>query len=417
MNWRRNDSWRSRPARRGGSRTIGPIWGATKERLREYPLRSVLGALGVAVGAASIVFLTSLVQSAAGEATQGLLRLGQNRIFVASAPPTPGSASRRRILNLQDAQVIRQRVHGISHVTPLATLTATMVACGQRYPVNVKAVGVDHLALENQRLARGRYVTDIDIRGRASVAIVGHSLWRKIPCVSRLQSFVQLGTQSYEIVGLLDRRGQRWGDDLDESVHIPFSTAELRYIGAGAPVSLVITVSEGSSVSESANAIRRVLRRQGSGRDNGEQVLVYSQTDLVKETAALSDKVSALVALLLSVAILIAGIGVVNSVMTSVLERTAEIGLRRAVGATRRNIARQFLHECLIISTGGAVAGVVSGAMLGALASKTLAFPIVINLKMACAALVTSVVLGLACGLWPACRAASLTPTDALRHE
>jgi putative ABC transport system permease protein len=407
--------WRRIPGVSGG--TLGSIGAATKERLAEYPLRNVLGALGVAVGAASIVFLTSLVQSAASEATAGLLRLGQNRIFVSSAPPTSGKAARRQVLNLDDVRAIGRSVPGLSLVTPLATLTATMVACGERYAVNVKAVGPDHLTLEQQRLARGRYITDIDIRARSSVVTIGHSLWRKSSCLVRPNAFVQIGTHSYEIVGLLDVKGQRWGDDLDETVHIPFSTAELRYMSGGAPVSLIVSVDRGVKVTEAADMIRRVLRRRTRGAADNAEFLVFSQTDLVKEMAGLSNKVSLLIGLLLSVGILIASIGVVNSVMTSVLERTAEIGLRRAVGATRRQIAKQFVFECLIISGSGAIAGVAGGAFLSALVSRMLAFPVVINLKMAVLSLSASILLGLVCGVWPAFRAANLTPTDALRHE
>lgn len=391
------------------------MWRVALDRLRDYRTRGLLGAAGVAVGAGSIVFLTTLVSSLAAESTEGLNRLGQNRVFVTAAPAKPGAAARPPSLTAEAAAFLRQRVPDITAATPVVSLSATLLACGSREPVRLLAVAPDHAAMERQRLSSGRYITDTDIKRGAGVVVVGYSLWRRNACLSRIGAAVQIGTQSYRIVGLLGPRGTRFGESQDETMHLPFSTAERRYIRPGMPVSLIVTVRPGANVNGTASIIRRLLLQKQRLAEQG--VVVSTQTDLLRETDRVKGDVVVLTALVLLVALVIAAIGVMNAVMTSVVERTPEIGLRRAVGATRASIGLQFLGESVVITTLGAVAGIIAGVGAAAIVTSIVRAPLSVEPGLAGLALLASSALGMLCGLWPALRAARLAPVDALRHE
>jgi putative ABC transport system permease protein len=391
------------------------MWEATKERLSQYRMRGAMSGMGVAVGAGSIVFLTSLISSMAAEASQGLVRLGQNRIFVTTAAQKPGMAARPPLLTLSDALAVRKAVPDVAAATPMVALTATLNVCGVREIVRVVAAGPDHLLLENQRVNAGRYIAPVDVERRSNVVVVGNALWRRHRCLATLNAPVQIGGQSYRVIGLLGRKGARWGENHDESLHLPFSTAEHRYIRPGTPVSIVVSVRSNGDTQRVAAAVRRLLERRHPAA--AASIEVSTQTDLLAEMKRATRRITGVTALILCVALVIAGIGIVNAVMTSVAERTAEIGLRRAVGATRKAIGYQFLFEAVVISVGGTVAGILAGTGGAAAASALLRMPPAVDVRVVFFAMMVSIILGLACGVWPALRAAALPPVEALRHE
>lgn len=395
------------------------VWPGSLEinmRLRHYLFRTILGALGVAVASGMIVFLTSLLDSLFLEATAGLVRLGQNRVFVLDASPNIGAGRRTEPPTLLDALSIRARVSDVRIVAPSVVLSATLVACGRRQHVTALAVGPDTQILRRQRVATGRYIGTVDVRRSESVAVVGHSVWREFDCLRAPRSHLQIGSHSYEVVGLLAPEQRRQAEDPDYTVYIPFTTAEHRYVRASTPVSLTLTVREGADVESVARLVDRVVNR--ARQESGTAPLqVRTQADVLRELEGVVDRAQRLTAALLSIGLVVGAIGIVNALMTSVIERTPEIGLRRAVGATRREVGRQFLVEAVTVSSIGSASGVLAGAAMAAVTSLWLRLPVSINEEMSVFAFLAAIALGVVSGLWPAIRAAHLDPVEALRHE
>ena len=392
-----------------------PNWSAF-HRVREYGPRSVLAAAGVAVGVALTITMSSLVDSVELAATAGLRTIGSDLYYVHPRSMAEFGTTGRP-LSLADVTALQRGTSVLEQVSPVVTVQGMYRGCGGKRIVTIHAALPDHRTLMNVHLAFGRFIHEADLRNHSAVAVLGANLIDD-GC-PRLQERVIISGFPFTVVGGARPQGQRFGFDRDSVIFIPLTTASAKYGRSRVrPSAIEIRAARGTSSVAVHTSIERILRRTHRIRAGApSDFTIQSHTDILSMASRLASGATALLVMLIGVSAVVAGIGILNSILTAVIERTPEIGLRRAVGATRRDIRAQFLAETGIIVGAGVASGVICGALAATGLALAIGLPATVNVPSVAFAATSSGALGMAAGLWPALRAARINPVDALRHE
>ncbi len=382
-------------------------------------LRSALSALGIAVGVAAVVLLTSLGEGVRsyviGQFTQfgtNLIAVNPGKVKTVGLPGVFGGTTHK--LTIDDAMALRQ-VRGVERVVPVVIGQARVAWRRMGRSVFVYGVTADAPHAWRFPVGQGRFLPAGDPHRPAPYAVLGPKLARELfGAVSPLGQRVRIGGRSFRVIGIMTPKGQFLGFDLDDSAYIPVAAAkqlfdvdelnEIDVLAAGAE--WIDPVAEG---------IRRTLVRRHRGE---EDFTVTTQ----KEMLATFDRVLGVISLavtgIAAISLLVGAVGILTIMWISVHERTAEIGLLRALGMTRVGVGRLFLAESVLLAGGGGLAGLAAGAGAAALLRWAVpGLPVVTPPFAAGAALAMSLLIGAASGFLPAHRAATLDPVEALRAE
>jgi putative ABC transport system permease protein len=379
-----------------------------------------LTALGIAIGVGSLIGLVNLVHGVSASASSGLNGLGANVIFVSPSPQGLGRQPVKPISG-EDVSMLARSLRDVDVVAPLRSLDGFARVCGGRRFVKVFGAIPDMQSLDGVTLASGRFISDLDVRDARAVAVIGAGLAEDLRCRRRGPSdaVVTVGGMPFVVIGEIPARGTRYGINRDDVVYVPLTALE-RLFGEKTrnAAGILVRVSQASQMSTTVGTIRRLLRRTHSlHRDEPDDFVVQSQGDLVNALGTLTTRLSGAVAAVVCISLIVAAIGIVNSLTTSVVERTAEVGLRRAVGATRRSIRLQFLAEAAVVSAVGTLGGAVLGAGATVVLGVWAGVPIVFAPSSAVFGGVIVCTLGLIAGVWPAIMASRIQPVVALHHE
>jgi putative ABC transport system permease protein len=378
--------------------------------LRARPLRVVLSALGIAVGIGAMVAVVGISSSSRAELDATLDRLGTNLLTVA-----PG-----KTLFGENAQLPTESVGMASRIGPVSSVSATMRVGGAKVyrndridpdrsgGISVLAARIDLPSTVGASVASGVWLNDATARypavvlGRDAAAGLG---------IERAETGAQIwmGERWFTVVGILDE--VPLAEELDNAALVGWQVAEHSLGSDGHPTTIYLRSSD-----EAVEAVREVLPRTVDPA-NPEQVAVSRPSDALQARAAASSAFTGLLLGVGAVALLVGGIGVANTMVISVLERRGEIGLRRSLGATRRQVCAQFLGEALLLSCLGGLVGVVIGAVATAGYALTRQWQFTMPGYVVLAALAATAVIGTLAGSYPAVRAARLSPTEALQAE
>jgi putative ABC transport system permease protein len=383
-----------------------------------YKGRSVLAAIGIAISVALMVLLANIIESAQLGATRGLRAMGSHTLVIAPNSQLRLRARLRRPLGIPDASAIRRRVRGVDDVTPLYSLQGTTQYRGLRRVVNIVGTVPGLEDTQGLKINTGRFILDVEVWTAQHVLVIGRSVADALG-VEEIGEYVLVSGRSFRVIGIASAL-RRIGDtpNVDDSVFMPASVAEQIYGSSVASSIILVRASHTREVGQVADDVRRTLRASRAlGAEDDDDFIIQSQTELVASIETVTRAAERILLGLVAFALLVAVIGVLNSVLTSVLERTPEIGLKRAVGATRAEIQLEVVRESLSIAIAGAAAGVTLGIVLAAGISASLDWPVVtqwntVFLAMSCALMFT-----LIASLWPAIRAGRLDPVAALHHE
>lgn len=373
------------------------------DTLRRHRLRGGLSALGVTLAVAVVLAVGAINGGAQRAALREVERLGVATIVVRS-PATGGS------LTLADAEELARLLPGAA---VSATLEVRLPVTGAAQAVEANVVGVTaaYHAVRQLRAAAGRLTHDSDDADGARVCVLGHETARRLFAHRPpLDGHVRLAGQWYRVVGILPA-------DRGEAVHVPLSSLTLRRTSAdpGQRTSAVwVRVPDPKDVDRPAAVIRAALARKVRVGSRYEVVVARELLNTRDRTQRLFSALATATAVLL---FLVGGSGIANAMLTAVIERTPEIGLRRAVGASRRDIATQFVFEAAVISLSGGIAGVAVGVMLAAVVGRYSGWPTALSASAIPLALAVALLLGVLAGLYPAVRASRVPPIDALTHE
>src|ERR1043165_8624438 len=395
------------------------IFATALGNLAARKLRTALTMLGMVFGVAAVIAMLSIGAGGEQKALEASGRLGLQNVIVKAKEVKPEDRQELRKkslgVSLRDGEAIAEAVPNVERVLPRVEVKAyKILATGGKAKGNVLGLSADYATVADVPIAEGRFFDKQDQAQHAQVAVVGPSIRRDLfgygPAIGKL---VKINDVWLEVIGTLR------GDGIEKEIWIPVSTAMRKFDRdpLDAPVDeLVVKVKDGVSTGATAELIRPLLDRLPGrgGADDYEIVIPEALLAQRRQTQRIFNIVMGSIA---GISLLVGGIGIMNIMLASVMERTREIGVRRAIGARRVDIRAQFVIESFAISLLGGVTGVIIGILLAKIVAAYAGGPPVITCTAVGVSTGVSMTVGLVSGLYPATRAAELDPIEALRYE
>ena len=399
------------------------------DTLRANKLRSSLTILGVSVGVITVIFMVSIIQGLNKAFADQVESLGSNTIFISKFDPRfgrpPGPEEiHRKDLTMEDAEALRREAPSIVGVSPIHRKLAATVRYQDKQSDTPILLGVTpfYEFVHTQYVASGRFINDIDMQDRSNVVIIGVDLKRALfPYEDPVDKEVRINGNPYRVIGVMEPLGNFFGQSRDNSIFVPITTFDKYYAEGPFPevvFFMVVRPVSRAYVKSAMDEVTDILRRRrrvpiGAKNDFG----VSSQDSLLDVYNQLTGATALVLTSISFVALMIGGIGVMNIMLVSVTERTKEIGIRKAVGATKLNILSQFLIEAVVLTAIGGLAGLAVGEIASLLMNKYSPLPAYVPLWAIGVGVGISAAVGIVFGLWPAWKAARLNPIEALRWE
>jgi putative ABC transport system permease protein len=392
-------------------------------------LRSALTMLGIIIGVGAVIALVAAGAGAQAQVTEQFQSLGSNLLVV-----TPGAARFRGVsfgassgksLTNADVDAIGQLGTAIVAIAPEYDSRAQVVYGSQNTQTTVDGVTPEYLTVRNWQVASGRFIEDLDIKSQAKVVALGATVATDLfgsAGANPLGKMVKINRENYQVIGVMASKGSAGGfENQDDLVFIPLSTAQVRFGGAGNTTVQSISVQAASAdkmdlAQAQLTAIMRA--RHGLTGSQSNDFIIQNQTQMVQIVQETSQTFTVLLSSIAAISLVVGGIGIMNIMLVSVTERTREIGIRKAVGAKRRDILSQFLVEAVVLGFVGGVVGVLAGYAGAQLVTPLLGGTrALVTSGSVVMAMTVSIAVGLFFGIYPASRAAALHPIDALRYE
>jgi putative ABC transport system permease protein len=388
-------------------------WGA----LKGHRLRTALTLLGMAIGVGAVILLTALGEGARGYVTNEFMALGSNLLIVlpgktettGNAPILGGTI---RPLTLEDCEAIERRVPRVRRLAPLSVGSARIGYGERRREVTVLGSTPDLLPVRHLSVGIGRFLPDVEAGRGASVAVIGRTVQGELfGDANPLGQPIRIGDWRFRVVGVMAAKGQSLGINMDDVVIIPVSSA-LRLFNQPSLFRILIEVGAHSEIDAARTEVMRILRER---HENEEDVTVLTQDSVLGAFNRILGALTLAVAGIAAISLSVAGIGIMNVMLVSVSERTPEVGLLKALGATPRQILRVFLVEAILLSAAGGLLGLLVGYLGSAALGQVFpALPTRPPTWAVLAALAVSLMAGGLFGVLPARRAARLDPVVAL---
>jgi putative ABC transport system permease protein len=402
---------------------IGETIAVAFQSIRANKLRTALTMLGVIIGVAAVIAMVALGTGAQRAVEERINALGANLLTVFPGQSfRMGVASNVRVsLTTDDADAIRRDAKLIAAVVPEMQSSLQVKYVNKNINANIVGTTANYAEVRNYTLTVGRMFSSGDDASRERFAVLGYDVPDMLGgnAAAMMGQTILIRGIPFEIIGVLSRKGSAGSfQNPDEQILIPLQTARYRIFGSDRLRSMTVQVSEGVPIQQGMVDFERILRREHKirpGADNDFQV--RNMQDILATQQQATQVFTALLASIAGVSLLVGGIGIMNIMLVSVTERTREIGVRKALGATRGNILTQFLIEAMVLSFVGGALGILLGSGAAITLSKLAGWNTYISPTAILVAFVFSAAVGLFFGILPARRAASLDPIVALRYE
>lgn len=385
--------------------------------------RSILTTLGIIIAVTSIITVVSFVEGFGSYVTSMLRGYGTRYIVVYPFNPQGRhrGGMRPARMDLTDVEAVRTECSAIHRITPFI-YTRAEVSYGRETTEQIPLRGVNeqYQTIRSFFVDAGRFFGPVDVDHGAQVCVLGRSLLELLQCdESIVGDYVYISDRRFRVIGLLESKGSFLGDDQDQTVMIPYSTALDLYPEQRDSVVFLAEAPDEDKVDQAEAQMTRVLRQQhGLKPGQPDDFFISRQDQTLNELRYIRMVATSILAGIVSISLLVGGIGIMNVMLVSITERTREIGLRKSVGGRRRDIMLQFLTEAVVLSTMGGAVGVVLGYGATHIASlHPKMIEIGVSMWAVALALVFSIGTGIVFGIIPAFKAAIIHPIDALRHE
>ena len=414
------------------------IWDCFATALRtllSHKMRSFLTMLGILIGVAAVISMVSLTRAEQTMVQESFASLGTNLIFVTPGassghgPMVGGVLSSESTLTQEDAEAIAASAPSVVMVSPVTQDSTTVVAGGVNVGCLTLGVTPEYQYVRNSELEQGVFIDERDYKARARVVVLGKELSETLfGHLSPVGQSLRINSRQFKVIGVLKNKGEAFGTE-DQSAMIPLSTARAvlssgRTTGAGHTVqAIAIQVESKEAMGQAQWEISNILRQRHHLRSNEEDdFTVISMGDVLRTADQMYELGEIIMGAIGGISLLVGGIGIMNIMLVSVTERTREIGLRKALGAKRRDISLQFLTEAAVLSLCGGAIGIGLGWVMVKVSTEALAdmgfpFPSILPADVVVLAVGVAIAVGLISGIYPATRAARLDPIEALRHE
>ncbi len=401
---------------------IGETFRVALSAIRANALRSILTTLGIIIGVAAVIAMVALGDGAQQRINDQIEQMGTNVLTIRPGQNRFGGVSRGDArLFVDDAEALQTRSEGALEIAP--ELRSRLQVSYLRWNASDDVTGTwpSYFEIQNHTVAEGRVFDLGEVQGRRRVAVLGSEVPEQLgtPASLLVGRTIQVRGIPFEVIGVLEEKGSMGFSRPDDDVFIPLSTAQYRVFGGRDRLNAIYAqVQEGTSMDEAFARIDQIVRREhrlGPGDDA--DFNISNSADLLETFNEANQTFTYLLAGIAAVSLLVGGIGIMNIMLVSVTERTREIGVRKALGATRRNVLLQFMIEALTLCVLGGILGVVAGVGGARVLTNLWGWQTAVRPEAVIIALAFSVAIGLFFGIWPAQRAAKLDPIESLRYE
>jgi putative ABC transport system permease protein len=408
------------------------IWQAFLEALESLSgnkLRSGLTVLGIVIGVAAVIAMLAVGKGAQESITGSINSIGTNLLVVF---PGGKEQDRFRSLTMRDAEALRDQLAApsIEAVAPTLEIGGEVTFGGQQMSSPLIGVTPEYFQVRNVNVAEGEVITEEHVLGRASVVLLGSEVAETLfgHADGVTGETVRIEGQPFRVIGVLESKGGGELGSEDDQVIVPLTTAKARLMGprsgqAGDRIDVIyVQAASGDLVSQAMEEMAQILRARHRITDGMDDFTIFTQQDLLAEAESITNVLTIFLGGIAGISLLVGGIGIMNIMLVSVTERTREVGLRKALGARKRDILTQFLTESSLLSFLGGLIGILLGWLISLIVGQIAAandapFTPVVGIDAILLATIFSAVIGLFFGIYPANRAAGLEPVEALRYE
>jgi putative ABC transport system permease protein len=392
--------------------------------IRAYKMRAGLTILGVVMGIMTVTGMSAIVAGLNKSMATQIESFGSAVIFIRPWGPgenlTNEQRRRRKGLSQREVDAIMARCSVCQSISPMEILAFENIKYGNSKVQSATLLGTtpSYETVHDVFVTRGRFLSNIDVNRAARVVVIGHEIAETLfPHVEPVGKEIQIDGLRFDVIGVIERKGKFLGMNRDQFMLVPLGATGKRDSFFNFLVADVKATGP-DRMEQAVEQSRDILRRERKLKFLAEDTFkIFTQDTLTDLYAQLTGGIYAVMIAISSIGLVVGGVGVMNIMLVSVTERTREIGVRKALGAKRRDIMLQFLTEAMTLTAAGGLLGIAVGGLLAWLVDQFSPFPAVMQPAWVMVAFITSLMVGLFFGLWPAAKAARLDPIEALRYE
>ena len=389
-------------------------------------MRAALTMLGIIIGVAAVIAMVSIGQGASASVQAQIESIGTNLLFVSAGAQNVGGVrsgtgdTGTNTMTVDDLDAIKREVPSVSMVTPNVNARSQLVAGNMNWNTNVTGVSEQYPDIRKWPVATGSFFTDADVRTAARTIVIGQTLADNLyPGTDPIGQDIRVMNLPFRVVGVMARKGQDpQGRDQDDVAFAPYTTVQKKILGRDRiQIAFVSAISQDATYTAQSQITDLLRQRHKLTASEPNDFTVRNMTDVAEAANETSKTMTILLACIAGVSLLVGGIGIMNIMLVSVTERTREIGIRMAIGARSSAVRSQFLIESIVLSLMGGAIGIILGVVLSLAIPAFLGWPTLVSMMAIIGSVLFSAAVGIFFGYYPARKAASLDPIEALRYE
>ncbi len=395
--------------------------------LRVNKMRSILTSLGIIIGVSAVIIMLSIGEGAKERINKDIASMGSNLLMVMSGSTTSSGvrmgSGTQPTLTIKDAEAMLKHCPSVLEVAPTVSQVQQLVYSNQNWSTTVNGITPGYMPIRMWEIESGRGISEDDLKNTTKVAVLGTTVTTNLfGDMDPVNRTIRIGGMPFKVIGILKAKGQNgMGQDQDDTVLIPITTAQKKLFGTDFPgmvKHISVQAKDENSLESAQEEITELLReRHNLGKTKEDDFTIRNFTQMLETAKQASNTMALLLGSIASVSLLVGGIGIMNIMLVSVTERTKEIGIRMAIGATAMDIRIQFLVEALLLSLAGGVIGVVIGILGSKIVGLFSDMTVIISATPVLISFGFSGLVGILFGYYPAYKASLLNPIDALRYE